>query len=265
MNCKEFETTIHELASRRITDKTRQIRALEHAGRCLWCAMRLDEESRLTHNLSAFAATLRGRHAPARVEEALLQAFRDRNAQAAPAGHWLAARAFWKGLAWSVALAAVLSLAYLVILHWPHGTTQPGAPIAQSRYGRRPASAETPPARQDFLAPPLAAATPSRGSSSAPRAVAPAVESSPIVALAGTPLPQAEGQQQEQAFIPLATCDDSQCLDEVTLVRVTLPAEARLAFGVGSDSDNDYAAEESVQADVALGSDGIPFAIRFVD
>ena len=87
----------------------------------------------------------------------------------------------------------------------------------------------------------------------------------PTVALAGTPLPQAEGQQQEQAFIPLATCDDSQCLDEVTLVRVTLPAEARLAFGVGSDGDNDYAAEESVEADVALGSDGVPFAIRFVD
>jgi hypothetical protein len=265
MNCREFESTIHELASRRITDKTRQIAALEHAGRCLWCAMRLDEESRLTDNLSAVAATLRGRHAPARVEEALLQAFRDRTSQAAPAGLWFTARAFWRGLAWSVALAAVLSLAYLVILHWPHGTTQPSAPIAQSRNGWRPASGEAPPAKQDFRTPPLAAAAPSRSSSVAPRAVAPPVESSPIVALAGTPLPQTEGQQQEQAFIPLASCDDSQCLDEVTLVRVTLPAEARLAFGVGSDSDNDFAAEESVQADVALGSDGVPFAIRFVD
>jgi hypothetical protein len=265
MNCKESENTIHELASRRITDKTRQFEALEHAGRCLWCAMRLDEESRLTDSLNAFAATLRGRRAPARVEEALLQAFRDRNAQAAPAGFWLTARAFWKGLAWSVALAAVLSLTYLVILHWPHGATPRSAPIAQTGNGRRPASPEAPPAKRQFRTPPLAAVAPSRGSSAAPRAVAPTVSISEIVALAGTPLPQAEGQQQEQSFIPLATCDDSQCLDEVTLVRVTLPAEARLAFGVGSDSDNDYAAEEPVQADVALGSDGVPFAIRFVE
>ena len=227
--------------------------------------MRLDEESRLTDNLSAFAATLRGRGAPMRVEEALLQAFRERKSQAAPAGLWLTARVFWRGLAWSVALAVALSLAYLVILHRPHGTTPRSAPIAQTGNGRRPAAAEAPPAQQDFRTPPLAAVAPSRSSSVAPRAVAPAVESSPTVALAGTPLPQAEGQQQEQAFIPLATCDDSQCLDEVTLVRVTLPAEARLAFGVGSDGDNDYAAEESVEADVALGSDGVPFAIRFVD
>ncbi len=64
-------------------------------------------------------------------------------------------------------------------------------------------------------------------------------------------------------FIPLGTCDDSQCMDEATLVRVTLPAEALLAFGLGTD--HDFATEGSVQADVALGSDGVPFAIRFVD
>jgi hypothetical protein len=52
-------------------------------------------------------------------------------------------------------------------------------------------------------------------------------------------------------------------MDEVTLVRVALPAEALLAFGLGMD--NDFAMEGSVQADVALGSDGVPFAIRFVD
>jgi hypothetical protein len=52
-------------------------------------------------------------------------------------------------------------------------------------------------------------------------------------------------------------------MDEATLVRVTLPAEALLAFGLALD--NDYAPEGYVQADVALGSDGVPFAIRFVD
>jgi hypothetical protein len=51
-------------------------------------------------------------------------------------------------------------------------------------------------------------------------------------------------------------------MDEALFVRVTLPAEAPLAFGL--PTDNDYAAEDHVQADVALGSDGVPFAIRFV-
>jgi hypothetical protein len=52
-------------------------------------------------------------------------------------------------------------------------------------------------------------------------------------------------------------------MDEAMLVRVSLPAEALLAFGLPIDSD--YATEELVQADVALGSDGVPLAIRFVN
>jgi hypothetical protein len=52
-------------------------------------------------------------------------------------------------------------------------------------------------------------------------------------------------------------------MDEAMLVRVSLPAEALLAFGL--PMDNDYATEEFVQADVALGSDGVPLAIRFVN
>jgi hypothetical protein len=63
--------------------------------------------------------------------------------------------------------------------------------------------------------------------------------------------------------MPLGDCDDSQCLDEATLVRVTLPAEALMAFGLGMDDD--FPTEGFVQADVALGSDGLPLAIRFVD
>ena len=38
-------------------------------------------------------------------------------------------------------------------------------------------------------------------------------------------------------FIPLGTCDDSECMDEAMLVRVSLPAEALLAFGLPMDKD----------------------------
>jgi len=64
-------------------------------------------------------------------------------------------------------------------------------------------------------------------------------------------------------FIPLGTCDDSECMDEAMLVRVTLPAEALLAFGL--PINNDWVAGDSVAADVVIGSDGVPSAIRFVN
>ena len=64
-------------------------------------------------------------------------------------------------------------------------------------------------------------------------------------------------------FLPLGTCADSECMDEAMLIRVTLPAEALLVFGLPMESD--YAVEQPVEADVIFGSDGVPFAIRFVN
>jgi hypothetical protein len=52
-------------------------------------------------------------------------------------------------------------------------------------------------------------------------------------------------------------------MDEAMLVRVTLPAEALLAFGL--PINNDWVAGDSVAADVVIGSDGVPSAIRFVN
>ncbi len=88
MNCKDFESMIHEIVSRRAPDKTKQLEALDHAGRCLWCALRLDEETKLTESLQAFARTLDVQRAPARVEEALVQVFRERTLREGAATFW---------------------------------------------------------------------------------------------------------------------------------------------------------------------------------
>jgi len=52
-------------------------------------------------------------------------------------------------------------------------------------------------------------------------------------------------------------------MDDAVLVHVTLPAETLLSFGL--PLNNDEMAAESVEADVVIGSDGIPAAIRFVN
>ncbi len=116
MNCKDFESMIHEIVSRRAPDKTKQLEALDHAGRCLWCALRLDEETKLTESLQAFARTLDVQRAPARVEEALVQVFRERTLREGAPRFGLAGKRLWRRLSWALAFAATVAAAWIVVL-----------------------------------------------------------------------------------------------------------------------------------------------------
>ena len=116
MNCKDFESMIHEIVSRRAVDKIKQLEALEHAGRCLWCALRLDEETRLTESLQAFARTLDVQRAPARVEEALVQAFREKTLREGAPRFGLAGKRLWRRLSWALVFAATVAAAWIVVL-----------------------------------------------------------------------------------------------------------------------------------------------------
>ena len=243
MNCKDFENTIHELVSRRLADKTKQLDALDHAGHCLWCALRLDEETKLTEKLQAFASTLHGQRAPARVEEELLRTFRERNVGSSVPLFGLGKRRVWRGLRLGLAFAASLAAIWVVVSLWPRLHLGSSARSSRVSINRPPApltSGTALTSRKSGGPEPL-------GQAGSPERV------------------ELDESANEVAtdFISLGTCDDSQCMEEATLVRVRLPAEALLAFGLGTD--NDYPPEGFVQADVALTSSGAPFAIRFVD
>jgi len=298
MNCKDFENVIHELVSRRVADTKKQLEALEHAGHCLWCALRLDEETKLTERLQAFASTLQAQRAPARVEEELLRAFRERSLQTRTPLLGLAGKRLWRRLSWGLALAATAATAWFLILQWPHlrpgssaspprlASNQPLAPSEASRAkgeagsqstvakdrapGYYPTHAALSPAkvgsgqaRKDGATPSLAVA----GSGQALNGGATSQQhlGGQIAPHGGVETGGLEEFASEMAtdFIPLGTCDDSQCMDEATLVRVSLPAEALMAFGFPMDSD--YGTGGFVQAEVAFGSEGVPFAIRFVN
>ncbi len=131
MNCKDFESMIHEIVSRPGSEKTKQLEALEHAGQCLWCALRLDEETKLTQRLQAFAKTLYIQRAPARVEDALVQAYRERTWRTAAPPFGLTAKRFWRRLSWGLAFAATVAAAWILVL----------------RTGRVHPSSSTPPPR----------------------------------------------------------------------------------------------------------------------
>ena len=213
MNCKEFENVIHEIASRRAAHATNRLEALEHAASCLWCAMRLDEETRLTRSLQAFARTLQAQRAPDRVEERLVQAFRERSAPTVAPTLVFTGRQLWRRLSWGLVFAATLAAAWMVILRGPRlhpGSTAPSLQIADN-----------------------------------------AVHESSV------------DFEQATDFIPLRACDVPECYDEAMLVRVTLPADSLQLFGLPMGGD--YASDDPVEADVVLGSDGLPFAIRVVN
>jgi hypothetical protein len=277
MNCKDFESMIHEIVSRRVADKTKQLEALEHAGHCLWCALRLDEETKLTERLQVLAGTLQAQRAPLRVEEALVRAFRERTARTRAPLFGLAASRFWRGLSWGLAFAATVAIVWIGVfqglrLH-PRSSASP-AQAANNQPRAAGQSAGQVKAQSEGARSPVVArlSDESGGRSATNRELQASVlehhqqHSGGQVASQGRPESAARDESASELttdFMPLGDCDDSQCLDEATLVRVTLPAEALMAFGLGMDDS--FPTEGFVQADVALGSDGLPFAIRFVE
>ena len=252
MTCKDFENTIHELVTGRVADKAAQIEALDHAGHCLWCARRLDEENKLTERLRAFAGSLQGRRAPLRVEAELLSAFRENKPREATPLVGASWSRIGRGLGWGLALAAMVAAAWIMIIEWPR--FHRGTSVVPSHFATGRPKVSTDASRANV--------NPGSGRTGATLKSAPKTQV-PDLRSSQRSVPEASLSEATTDFISLGTCDDSQCMEEATLVRVALPAEALVAFGLGMD--NEYAPDAVVQADVALGSNGVPFAIRFVD
>ncbi|HEX7177071.1 MAG TPA: hypothetical protein VF240_17570, partial [Pyrinomonadaceae bacterium] len=83
MNCHNFQSIADELGRGRLMDAAQREDALGHADTCAPCAARLADGRALTAGLRTLAAQSVGQEAPARVESALLAAFRQRHAAAA--------------------------------------------------------------------------------------------------------------------------------------------------------------------------------------
>ena len=84
MNCQEFENLLHSFASGRLLDLVEQAKGLAHSERCSRCQTRLLNERLLATGLRTLAAEARKKEAPARIETALLEAFRHQERPAIP-------------------------------------------------------------------------------------------------------------------------------------------------------------------------------------
>jgi len=133
MNCAEFRNVIQALAREETTGDAALNSAFMHAESCRECDALLREAEQLTADLRSLAAQHQSEAAPARVEVALLGAFRQYHSSAfrvRKAGGWLAVSA--AGLAAAVLLAVLLA-------REPAGMSpeSPRAPVAIPRESNR--------------------------------------------------------------------------------------------------------------------------------
>ena len=134
MNCTEFRTVIQALAREETPPDEALNSALIHAESCRACDALLREAEQLTADLRSLAAQLKSEAAPARVETALVGAFRRRHSPALRmryATGWMAVSA--------VGLAAAALLAVLLTSDPSATPTEtPGAPAAAPRESNPP-------------------------------------------------------------------------------------------------------------------------------
>jgi len=274
MNCQEFESRIETLARGALADARQLADASAHEETCGACAALLADERALSTGLHALASGMKSVEAPARVESALLAAFRARaagrqkdlsraGANVIPLSTHMPVRQWsWVKTAAVASLAAAASLALFVLV-------RPGASFHQSVMIEPPPGAlggqtksqvakavQTNVEEGASHTPDVLRDRPARASF-APRARS--INAS-YGGRSSTARPAADSRAQEIAteFIPLGQYAQT---EEGHLVRVELPRSALASFGLPVNAES---AGGRVKADVLLGEDGTARAIRFI-
>jgi len=254
MNCQDFETIIIEIARDRLMDAVARERGLEHVQRCAPCATLLVEERALSRDLRALSARGGAEEIPARIETALLSAFRQQAAApiAAPAG---ATRRPYLSLA--AAALALLTFGFS-LAGWIASSPRRESPMG-SADGR--------------VAPTVPAATPV-----APVLPPPVTAKQPDQLIAGptpekrqkrSPLASAsrrsarDGAPREfvTQFFPVMQGSELIPLESGQIVRVRMPRSNLIPLGIPFNQER---ANETIRADVLVSNDGLARAIRFV-
>ncbi len=235
MNCTEFESVVVDIARGELMEAAARREGLAHATGCERCGRRLTNEQRLSGLLAVAAGEDAGRNAPVAVEQALLSAFHETEFAVRPGR-----RIWWLGAA-GAAVAALLMLTFSVMVRKPREPEIVKVPTLMPAPATGPAKIIAPVYRETRK----------------PRArTLRAAHRKP-----STPKSQSteRGREVVTEFIPVVY--DPEPVEHGRMVRVRLPRSALAAFGLPI---NEQRAEETIQADVVLGEDGLARAVRFV-
>jgi hypothetical protein len=255
MNCQDFETIIIEIARDRLMDASARERGLEHVQKCSPCAILLVEERALSRDLRALSARGGGEEIPARIETALLSAFRQQAATqiVAPAA---APRTRRRYMSLAAAALALLTFGFSVA-GW----------IASSPKRESSPTGST----DDRVAP-----TVHVGTTEKPPQQVPVQKPDELIA---SPTPEKRQKRLQLASVSRRTARDDAPREFVTqffpmmqggeliplesgqIVRVRMPRSNLIPLGIPLNQER---ANETIQADVLVSNEGLARAIRFV-
>ncbi len=265
MTCQEFDQIVVELAANKLTSARTRIIALTHVSTCEACNTRLMAEKVLEKELGAVAESDKGQQASAKLKQSLRAAFeaqREKIAAEAVATnvirlpvHKPSVRPRW---AWSLAAAAVVVFAVSIFV-WRNQQTSENLPLIAS-------SSPTPTVTPTALKQPTEAVSPqadavlnadSAGtlSENSTRKKSPRTNRQRTI--------QAEENDLAANYIPLSYSPRTALSDESLVVRVEVPRTSLIAMGLPLSLHADLGSE-IVKADLRVGLDGIPLAIRLV-
>ncbi|MHB8542115.1 MAG: hypothetical protein ACYDCD_14425 [Candidatus Acidiferrales bacterium] len=236
MTCAEFENIVHDLARPEALDKAAAVIGNFHAQTCERCAARLAQAQLLARALDAAAQDSAQLEAPAHLETALVSAFRERHRGIERAKH-RRRRARLRWLEWAALATAATVL--LAIGAWnfsrPRVTGIKGTTSVDA-LGPQSAPVFHTKANDKSGAKPLGAETSATQSADA--------QWDPTADF--VPVPYSEG------FAPG---------DSGMIIRVEMPRSALADLGYSVDATR---AADLVQADLLVGEDGWPRAVRLV-
>jgi hypothetical protein len=253
MNCQDFEELALILARNSLLDAATREQGLIHMEACERCAARLAEERDLLARVRAVVDEVAGEEPPARVETALLAAFRSQSAiVSAPrrARHWTN----WKLAA---VAAGILLLISVMAVIWRSGSQRPQRQERAVAPDASPASPKQakPAAVGDRLAIEQSEKEPKRTRRRTP------VNNSDEAEMVTEFFPLREGEDLNALESLLREGEGVSTLDNLQVVRIELPGAALSDLGLPVDPETVI---EPVKADVVLGQDGLARAIRFV-
>jgi hypothetical protein len=288
MNCNEFEALVNDLARKRMMDAALRDETDLHAKDCARCNARLAEEKQLTVGLRALAILDENKKAPASIEANLLSAFRKNGAAAhspVSAGSSLlsAPLRLLRINRWWVAAAVILILFAIVALRFQIANQQVRLP-EQQIVQQQPQEPSPNNKDEKKIVPDNSPAPNKTGevhigadhkqkraqrhniSNKDLQKLNPhlATSESTGSASAAETLPAQQQLTQSEITTPFISLTQGYTLpmpEGGQLLRVELPRSALASFGLPV---NEERLNGRVKADVVVGNDGIPRAIRFV-
>jgi len=265
MNCQDFEKlALTALARNQLIDAVTRKQGTAHIEACERCASRLAQEKFLLTHIGEVIEDMAWEEPAARVEEALLAAFRAETTAAGAVspmiGPQIGRIRRWSGWQAAAIAAGVLILISVAAVFWR--ATSPGLqPREDQAVLPKPKEQAVPPKTVDANG--LETTSPKQTQSIA-------IENRPKLQRRGSLPPRAHRTRTDDddfyqatvtQFFPLVDGKELTEFEDIRLVRVELPWSALREVGLSVDPE---IARTTVKADIALGEDGLARAIRFI-